>query len=118
MIWIGLRLRRPILRSWVNSSRRHVSAARHRAARAPGVTQGAVSQWIARGRAGGSDALRNRSRKGATPKLTKQQRAQLPDLLKRGAEAYGFVGDVWTQARIASVIKREFGVSYPPDHIG
>ena len=83
-----------------------------------GVTQGAVSQWIARGRAGGAVALRNRSRKGATPKLTQEQRAQLPDLLKRGAEAYGFVGDVWTQARIAIVIKREFGVSYHADHIG
>jgi transposase len=83
-----------------------------------GVTQGAVSQWIARGRAGGSDSLRNRSRKGATPKLTQEQRERLPEVLKRGAETYDFVGDVWTQARIASVIKREFGVSYHPDHIG
>jgi transposase len=83
-----------------------------------GVSQGAVSQWIARGRAGGPEALRNRSHPGATPKLTKEQREQLPALLKRGAEAYGFVGDVWTQARIAIVIKREFGVSYHPDHIG
>src|SRR4051794_12072700 len=83
-----------------------------------GVTQGAVSQWIARGRAGGTVALRNRSHPGATPKLTQQQRERLPDMLKPGAEAYGFVGDVWTQARIASVIKREFGVSYHVDHIG
>jgi transposase len=83
-----------------------------------GVTQGAVSQWIARGRAGGSDALRNRSRLGATPKLTQQQRESLPDLLKQGAEAHGFVGSVWTQQRIATVIKREFGVSYHVDHIG
>ena len=83
-----------------------------------GVSQSAVSQWIARGRADGPDALRNRSRPGAIPKLTQQQREQLPDLLKRGAQAYGFVGDVWTQARIASVIKREFGVSYHVDHIG
>ena len=83
-----------------------------------GVSQGAVCQSIARGRAGGPDALRNRSRRGAIPKLTNQQRDQLPDLLKRGAEAYGFVGDVWTQARIATVIKREFGLSYHRDHIG
>jgi len=83
-----------------------------------GVTQGAVSQWIARGRAGGAVGLRNRSHPGATPKLTQEQRERLPDLLKRGAEAYGFVGDVWTQARIASVIKREFDVRYHPDHIG
>ena len=59
-----------------------------------GVTQGAVSQWIARGRAGGADSLRNRSRKGATAKLTQEQRERLPELLKRGAEAYDFVGDV------------------------
>jgi transposase len=83
-----------------------------------GVTQGAVSQWIARGQVGGRDALRNRSRPGATPKLTLQQRARLPELLQRGAQAYGFLGDVWTQARIATVIKREFGVSYHVDHIG
>jgi transposase len=89
-----------------------------RIAEALGVTQAAVSQWIARGRAGGREALQNRPRKGATPKLTQQQRDQLPALLKRGAQAYGFLGDVWTQARIATVIKREFGVSYHPDHIG
>lgn len=87
-------------------------------AAALGVSAGAVSQWIARGRAGGVEALRNQPRLGATPKLTQQQRARLPDLLLRGAPAYGFVGDVWTQERIASVIKREFGVSYHPDHIG
>ena len=83
-----------------------------------GVSQGAVSQWIARARAGGPDALRNRPRLGAPPKLTKEQRQQLPVLLKRGAQAYGFVGEVWTQARIATVIKRAFGVSYHHDHIG
>lgn len=87
-------------------------------AAALGVTKGAVSQWITSGKAGGVDALRNRPRSGATPKLTQQQRERLPDLLRRGAQAYGFVGHVWTQERIASVIKREFGVSYHPDHIG
>lgn len=87
-------------------------------AAALGVSKGAVSQWIARGKDGGVDGLRNRPRSGATPKLTQQQRERLPDLLRRGAQAYGFVGDVWTQERIASLIKREFGVSYHVDHIG
>jgi transposase len=87
-------------------------------AEALGVTQGAVSQWIARGKAGGQDALRNRKSPGAPRRLTTDQRAQLPTLLARGAEAFGFRGDVWTRARIATVIKREFGVSYHPDHIG
>lgn len=87
-------------------------------AAALGVTPGAVSQWIARGNSGGVDALRTPPRSGATPKLTDEQRKRLPDLLLRGAEAYGFLGDVWTQKRIAALIKREFGVSYHPDHIG
>jgi transposase len=87
-------------------------------AAALGVSAGAVSQWIARARADGVEALRKQPRPGATPKLTQQQRVRLPELLRRGAEAYGFVGDVWTQQRIAIVIKREFGVSYHPDHIG
>ena len=87
-------------------------------AAALGVSKGAVSQWITRAKASGVDALRNQPRSGATPKLTSQQLQQLPALLLRGAQAYGFLGDVWTQKRIAAVIKHEFGVSYHPDHIG
>src|SRR6266851_88526 len=41
---------------------------------------------------------------------------QVPALLARGAEAFGFRGQVWTAARVAQVIKREFGVSYHPTH--
>lgn len=37
-------------------------------------------------------------------------------LLAKGAEAFGFRGDVWTTARIADVILQEFGVSYHPAH--
>src|SRR5215207_9079964 len=87
-------------------------------AEALGVTQGAVSQWIARGKAGGVEALRNRKPPGAPRRLTTQQRDQLPSLLARGAQAFGFRGDIWTRARIAAIIKREFGVSYHPDHVG
>ena len=83
-----------------------------------GVTEGAVSHWLKRGIEGGREALRNRPRLGATPKLTAEQRALLPSLLKRGAPAYGFVGDVWTQRRIVELIRREFGVGYHHDHIG
>lgn len=87
-------------------------------AEALGVTQGAVSQWIARGKAGGVEALHNRKSPGAPRRLTSEQREQLPRLLERGAQAFGFRGDIWTRARIAAVIKRAFGVSYHRDHIG
>lgn len=87
-------------------------------AEALGVTQGAVSRWIARGEKGGLEALRTRNAPGATARLTNEQRTKLLILLKDGAEAHGFVGAVWTQARIAKLIKRTFGVSYHRDHIG
>jgi transposase len=90
----------------------------HAIADALGVTQGAVSQWIARGKAGGIEALHNRKSPGAPRRLSTEQRQQLPALLQRGAEAFGFRGEIWTRARIAAVIKREFGVSYHRDHIG
>jgi transposase len=89
-----------------------------RIAEALGVTAGAVSQWIARGTKGGPEALRTRTSPGAPPRLSPEQRAQLPQFLIKGAEAYGFRGDVWTQARVAAVIKAEFGVAYHRDHIG
>jgi transposase len=82
-----------------------------------GVSRGAISQWIKRGREGGVEALRSRPRSGGPAKLTTEQRAQIPGLLARGAEAYGFRGDVWTAKRIAEVIGRTFGVRYHPDHV-
>jgi transposase len=85
-------------------------------AEALGVTEGAVSQWITKGKSQGPEALRHQPSPGAPPKLTKEQRAQLPGLLAQGAEAFGFRGQVWTAARVAQVIKREFGVSYHPTH--
>jgi len=81
------------------------------------VTPGAVSQWLKRAAAGGVAALRNRLRPGPTPRLTAQQRARIPELLARGAEAHGFAGEVWTTARVAAVIEREFGVHYHPAHV-
>jgi transposase len=86
-------------------------------AAALGVSPCAVSQWIKRGRDGGVEALRTQPRPGGPAKLTAEQRAQIPGLLSRGAEAYGFGGDVWTAKRIAAVIWRTFGVRYHPDHV-
>ena len=87
-------------------------------AAALGVSEGAVSQWMARAREGGPEALRQRPRPGAPRRLTTEQLARLPALLHQGAEAYGFRGQVWTCGRIAAVIRLEFGISYHPVHVG
>ena len=88
-------------------------------AAALGVSEGAVSQWLKRAReSGGAQALRRRTSPGRPPKLTSEQRAQIPALLAQGAAYYGFIGDVWTTKRVAALLKRHFGVRYHPGHIG
>jgi transposase len=84
-----------------------------------GVSGGAVSQWLARARAEGvEEGLRRHPAPGPAPKLTPEQLAEVPALLDRGAEAYGFRGQVWTCPRVGEVIRRTFGVTYDPSHIG
>ena len=61
-------------------------------AEALGVTRGAVSRRMRRAREGGAGALRHRKPIGAPPRLSRQQRGQLPELLARGPAAYGFCG--------------------------
>jgi len=87
-------------------------------ATALGVSEGAVSQWLKRGREQGVEALNAHPPQGVTPRLTVEQKAQIPHLLAKGAQAYGFRGDVWTASRVAEVIVRTFGVRYHRDHVG
>lgn len=86
-------------------------------AEALGVTKGAVSQWIKTGMEGGEAALEDRPKPGAPQRLSTEERQQIPDLLERGAESFGFRGDLWTCSRVAKVIEREFGVGYHPAHV-
>ncbi|SRR6266487_142054 len=85
-------------------------------ARALGVSKGAISQWVKRARVEGREGLRHHPAAGPHPRLSAEQVKQLPALLDKGAEAFGFRGNVWTTARVAIVIQREFGVSYHPAH--
>ncbi len=87
-------------------------------AEALGVTKGAVSQWVRRAKEGGVESLRHRKPCGALPRLTPEQRAQIPGLLAQGAESFGFRGDIWTQPRVTEVIRRKFSVSYHPSQVG
>ncbi|SRR5258708_6957529 len=85
-------------------------------ATALGVTEGAVSQWFKKAREQGVEALKHQPPPGATAKLSAEQRAQFPDLLRRGAQAFGFRGQVWTTKRVAQMTEQQFGVKYHPAH--
>src|SRR2546427_9115545 len=51
-------------------------------------------------------------------KLGPRQRRRLVKLLLKGPQAHGYRTQLWTTARIAEVIRREFGVHYHRDHVG
>jgi transposase len=81
------------LRAW---QLKHAGWVQRDIAEAMDVSEAAVSQWMPRARAAGSEALRHRSPPGAPRRLAAEQLTRLPELLHRGAEAYGFRGQVWT----------------------
>lgn len=87
-------------------------------AAALGVTRGAVSQWFKQAEEGGMEALVSRKGGGPKPRLNDDQLQQLPMLLAKGPEAYGFRGDVWTRPRVARVIEQVFDVRFTPQHVG
>src|SRR5439155_26443194 len=77
-----------------------------------------VMRWRDAWRRCGADALKVDSSPGRPLKLKPAQRRRLMKSLSKGPLAHGYNTNVWTTARIAELIRREFGVSYHRDHVG
>lgn len=86
-------------------------------ARRVGASVSSVFRWKVAIAAGGDAALSAKPVPGRRRKLGDAERERLLKLLLKGALAYGFPNDLWTLKRIASVIRREFGVKYHPNHV-
>src|SRR3981081_1201353 len=86
-------------------------------ARQVGVSHQIVSDWRAAWRRSGRAGLRGAGRAGRLPKLSRDQLAQVEGELAKGAAANGYANDLWTLKRVAEVIERGTGVSYPPAHV-
>ena len=86
-------------------------------ARQLGASRQAVSGWHAAWQSGGTDALRSRGPTGPTPKVSDTQLERVEEALLEGATANGFVGELWTLDRIATVIERLIGVRHHPAHV-
>jgi transposase len=86
-------------------------------ARQLGASRQSVSDWHARWQAGGPDALRSRGPTGPAPRLSDRQLGEVEQALLEGAPANGFVGELWTLERIATVIQRLTGVRHHPAHL-
>ena len=76
------------------------------------VTRGSVNRWLQWYEASGLQGLLTSKAPGATPKLNKEQRQQLTDLVEAGPSAAGYNSGVWTGPMIGDLIEHHFGVRY------
>ena len=81
------------------------------------VSAQAVSVWHARWKEGGTDGLRSRGPSGPAPRLSDAQLAKVEQALLEGATSHGFIGELWTLDRVASLIQRLTGVQHHPAHV-
>jgi transposase len=81
------------------------------------VSAQAVSVWHRRWQRSGPEALRSKGPSGPTPRLSDAQLAPVEQALLKGATANGFVGELWTLDRVATVIERLTGVRHHPAHV-
>src|SRR3954451_18257180 len=80
-----------------------------------GVHLKTVSRWVRAARQpGGLDA---RPQPGPAPGLTDADLRRLEGLLAKGAKAHGRHNQLWTAARVARLIEREFRIRYHPEHV-
>jgi transposase len=84
-------------------------------ARILGVTRTSLHRWRRLARQAGGLAAKPPS--GPRRRLTTPQLRELEQLLLKGAPAHGFPNELWTAARVALVIQRQFGVQYHPEHV-
>ena len=85
-------------------------------ARRLGVSPAAVCKWEARRKAKPGSAWQRR-RQGKPPKLTARHKEQLCRALQKGAQAHGFLNELWTLPRIAAVLEATCGVRLHPGHL-
>src|SRR3712207_1246737 len=84
-------------------------------ARILGVHETSVHRWRRQARNG--SGLQAKPHPGPKPRLGREQWAQLEQLPLQGAKHHGWHNDLWTAARVATLIERHFGVRYHPEHV-
>ena len=83
-----------------------------------GVSLSSVKRWKRTWKAEGVEGLAAKPHPGPEPKLSEKQRQSLTKILLRGPVVAGYRTDLWTCARVSKVVRKQFGVSYHPAHMG
>ena len=82
------------------------------------VSRSSVKRWKKAFQQGGLAALAPKPRPPTARRLSASQAQRLREILLAGPLAAGFSNDLWTCRRVAEVVRREFRISYHPDHLG
>lgn len=85
-------------------------------ARRCGVSRTTTLRWDKQRQAVRGAAWKRR-RLGRPPKLSATQKRQVEKALVQGAQAHGFLNDLWTLPRVAEVTGRLTGVRLHPGHL-
>jgi transposase len=80
-----------------------------------GVHYKTVARWVRAARRPGG--LAAKPQPAPAPGLTDADLRRLEGLLSEGAKAHGWHNELWTAARVARVIEREFRIRYHPEHV-
>ena len=83
-----------------------------------GVSLTSVKRWKRTWKAEGVEGLAAKPHPGPEPKLSEKQRGALTEVLLQGPVAAGYRTDLWSCARVSEVVRKQFGVSYHPAHMG
>jgi len=86
-------------------------------ARRVGCHASSVKRWRDRYARVGRRLFEVAASPGRPSKLSRSERVRLGVLLAQGPLSHGFRTEVWTCAAVASLVRREFGVLYHPDHL-
>jgi transposase len=82
-----------------------------------GVTDRAVSGWVAAHRKAGDEALASEPHPGPAPKLTRRREQAVLSWLAKSPQAFGYKTDLWTTKRLAEVIGKKYGVRFNSNYL-
>src|SRR5438045_1844986 len=81
-----------------------------------GCGRSSVSTWVKLARQA-PERLASKPHPGPKPRLSAEQLRELEALLLKGAKAHGWRTELWTAARAAALIARQFRVRFHPEHV-
>jgi transposase len=81
-----------------------------------GINRASMYRWLRQAKE--PDGLAAKPHPGPAPRLSLDNHRRLETMLRLGPQAHGWTNQLWTCARVAELIRKNFGVSFHHDHVG